>query len=339
MTRGFRRTLAIGAAVAGVAMTGGCGSRSAAAGGSSVRPARTSIELTLAQFVDGVGAVSSGASEPAWHDPAAVSAADGSAVFSVRNNGSTRLVRLDRRTGTVVSSWPLSSRLSISAVAPQGRWVALTNRTAGYRDTSAGGSTKVVVFDPDTGTEVHRLELNGNLRPEAFSVDGTLVFALDYRGDHYRVQTIELSTGERYDTSDRDKAVRPEDMHGSSVRGVMSADRTLLATLYRDPGNAEEPAFVHVLDLEHGWSYCADLPRPFGTGPPGSDVIELTPSHTVVVATTRSSQVAEISIEQVHTPGDTPVTVEFRRDTVALDSAAFRSITGFVHVIAALPVA
>ena len=339
MTRtSIKRTLAIGAAVAGVAITGGCGSRSAAAGGSSPRVASTPTNLTLAQFVDGVGAVSPGASAPVWHDRAAVSATDGSAVFSVRNNGSDRLDRLDRRTGAVVSSWPVSSRLSISAVAPQGRWVALTNRPAGYRDTSAGGSTDIVVFDPGTGTETHRLVLSGNLRPEAFSVDGTLIFALDYRGDHYRVQTIELASGERYDTNDRDKVVRPEDMHGSSVRGVMSADRTLLATLYRNPGDTEEPAFVHVLDLEHGWSYCADLPRPFGTGPPGSDEIELTPSHTVVVATTRSSQIAEIAIEQVHTPGDKPVTVEFRRAAIALDRAPFRAITGFGHVIAGLPV-
>ncbi len=111
----------------------------------------------------------------------------------------------------------------------------------------------------------------GDLRPEAFSVDGQLVFALDYRGDHYRVQTIDLATGDRYDTSDRDKTLPPEDMNGAAVRGVLSADRTLLATLYRNPGDADEPAFVHVLDLQNGWSYCADLPPPFGTGAVGSD--------------------------------------------------------------------
>jgi len=171
---------------------------------------------------------------------------------------------------------------------------------------------------------------------EAFSVDGTLIFALDYRAittsaDH------RVASGERYDTNDRDKVSARRHARLVGPR-VMSADRTLLATLYRNPGDTEEPAFVHVLDLEHGWSYCADLPRPFGTGPAGSDEIELTPSHTVVVATTRSSQIAEIAIEQVHTPGDKPVTVEFRRAAIALDRAPFRSITGFGHVIAALPV-
>ena len=126
----------------------------------------------------------------------------------------------------------------------------------------------VVVFDTSTGTDAAPLTLTGDVQPEAFSIDGSLVFALNYVGDHYRVQTIELATGERYDTNDRDK-VPPEDMHGQAVHGVMSKDRTLLATLYRNPGDADEPAFVHVLDLQHGWSYCADLPAPFGTGPPG----------------------------------------------------------------------
>ena len=40
----------------------------------------------------------------------------------------------------------------------------------------------------------------------------------------------------RYDTTDRDKTLEPEDMHGATVRGVLSTDRTLLATLYRNPG-------------------------------------------------------------------------------------------------------
>ena len=41
-------------------------------------------------------------------------------------------------------------------------------------------------------------------------------------------------------------------MTGHRVRGVLSEDRQLLATLYQDPGNAEEPAFVHVLGLRYG---------------------------------------------------------------------------------------
>src|SRR5260370_30098663 len=117
------------------------------------------------------------------------------------------------------------------ASPPAGRWGALTDRRPGY-GSQGRVATAVVVFVPRVGAEVHRSPLEGDVQPEAFSVDGSLIFALDYRGDHYRVQTIGLRTGTRYDTSDRDK-VPPEDMHGRAVHGVMSADRTLLATLYR----------------------------------------------------------------------------------------------------------
>ena len=92
-------------------------------------------------------------------------------------------------------------------------------------------------------------------------------------------------------------------MHGTSVRGVLNADHTLLATLYRNPGDADEPAFVHILDLQNGWAYCADLPAPFGTGPEGSDHIELTPADTVIVSTNTAAGSAspEIHIDEVRT--------------------------------------
>jgi hypothetical protein len=125
-------------------------------------------------------------------------------------------------------------------------------------------------------------------------------------------------------------------MHGESVHGVMSADRTLLATLYRNPADDDEPAFVHVLDLEDGWSYCADLPAPFGTGPVGSDAIALTPTGTIVVAATTFDRLAEIHIDAVRTPGDSPVPLQIRRGTIAPPAATLRSIPGFEYVIAPL---
>jgi hypothetical protein len=323
--RQTKRVLALGALLVGAAGIGGCASSQPAVTG-AIRPAPG---LVLAQFADGVGAIAPGSRAPIWSDRAAVSALDGSAVFSLRRQGTDRLVRLDRHTGKVVTSWNVAPGLSISTVAPGGRWIALTDLT---RD----GSTEIVVFDSTTGAQVERMTLSGNLAPEAFSLDGSLIFALDYRGDHYRVQTIEIATHRRSDTSDRDK-LPPEDMQGSSVRGVLSADRTLLATLYRNPANAEEPAFVHVLDLEHGWSYCADLPQPFGTGRPGSDVIELTAANTVVVSSAGSSRLAEIHIDQVHAPSPKPVAVEYRTGEIAAVGAAFRSTPGFGHVIAKIP--
>jgi hypothetical protein len=256
---------------------------------------------------------------PADSDPPAVAALDDSATFSIRGD---ELVRLEPQSHEVLSSWPLEKGMvSISAVSPGGHWVALTDHAPGY---AAGGYdvaevrayTQLTVFDAETGVATYHLALKGDLQPEAFSVDGKLVFALDHRGDHYRVQTIILATGEHSDTVDRDKTLEREDMHGTTVRGVLNADRTVLATLYRDPANADEPAFVHILDLVHGWAYCADLPAPFGTGPPGSDRIELTPADTVVVTTTEAARIAEIHIDEVLEASAAPITVRISDGSV-----------------------
>ena len=225
---------------------GGCGSSkpSAHAPSRSVTPRPPTGPVLLAQFDKGIGAVAEGSPAPVWLEPDAVAALDGSAVFTVRRggpDGADRLARLDLRSGAVTSSWPLStSGLAVNAVAPEGRWVALSDRNAGY-GSQGRAATDLVVFDPLTGTEAKRMTLKGDVQPEAFSVDGKFVFAIDYLVDHYRVHTIEVATGESYDTADRDKTLPPEDMHGQSVHGVMSRDRTLLATLYRNPGNDKSP--------------------------------------------------------------------------------------------------
>jgi hypothetical protein len=297
-------------------------------------PADVPPRLVLARFDDGIGALSTAATSAVWKEPDAVAALDGSAVFSVRHGDVDRLVRIDERFGDVTESWIVPSGLSISAVAPEGRWIALTDGQPGYEP--ARVATKLVVFDTAAGAVTRQLLLAGDVEPEAFSVDGKLVFALAYHSDHYRVQTIDLATGARDDTSDRDKRNPAEDMHGHAIRGVLSTGRTLLATLYRNPGDAEEPAFVHVLDLEHAWSYCADLPKPFGTGGPGTDVIELTPSDTVEVGATEGHRVAEIHIDEVRTPGDKPVKVAFRDGSIAATAADYSSVPGFLYVIAPL---
>jgi hypothetical protein len=251
---------------------------------------------------------------PATDKTNEVAALDDSAAYSLRAD---ELVRLDPQTLAVLSSWPREKGMvSISAVSPGGRWVALTDHSPGYDAAEQRRYTQLSVFDAEAGSVTHHLALSGDVQPEAFSVNGSLVFALDHRGDHYRVQTIDLATGARRDTSDRDKTLEREDMRGTTVRGVLNADRTVLATLYRNPGNADEPAFVHILDLVHAWAYCADLPPPFGTGPPGTDRIELTAADTVIVTATEASRIAEIHIDEVRTPAATPITVSFRDGTL-----------------------
>jgi hypothetical protein len=331
-----------GALVLTLVIAGGCSSNTKD-GARTVKVADDTAPtgpVQLAAFETGVGGVAASAPDPLWMEPDAVASIDGTSVFVVRRDtpgGPDWLVRLDPETGKDMNSWTLpTSGLSVAAVAPKARWIALTDRKPGYGNQHRV-STKLVVFDTLAGTELHNLTLTGDVQPEAFSIDGTFVFALNYVGDHYRVQTIALQTGERDDTSDRDK-LPPENMKGQAVHGVMSKDRTLLATLYRNPGDGAEPAFVHVLDLQHGWSYCADLPSPFGTGAPGTDIIELTRGDTVVVAATEARRIAEIDINEVHQPavasGKGPVNVTFRDGSIPVPDEQFRSISGFEYVIA-----
>ena len=332
-----RRTI-IGAAAALLLLATGCGSNpEVLAPPETSRRVAPDTPLVLAQLDRGVGAVPVGSDDPRWADPSAVAALDGSAVFSIRRSaGGADLARLDPDTGDAISSWPLPSGMAtIGAVSPGGRWVALTDGPQAYTPGAPRSATQLAVFDPRAGAETRRLDLRGDIRPEAFSVDGTSLFALDYRGDSYRVQTIYLETGEQYDTTSRDKTVERDDMYGTSVRAVLSADKTLLSTLYRNP-DPGEPAFVHILDLRHGWAYCADLTPPFGTGPEGSDRIEMTPAGTVVVAATQADRIAEIHIEEVHEPSDKPVTVEYRDGTLPPTQPAFDGTTGFAQVIATL---
>ena len=112
-------------------------------------------------------------------------------------------------------------------------------------------------------------------------------------------------------------------MHGHAVHGVMSEDRTLLATLYRNPANTDEPAFVHVLDLQHGWSYCADLPVPFGTGAPGTDLIELTKSRhgrrrRDAMRTASPRSISTTCAHRYVAPGTDAVRVAYRDGEIAI---------------------
>lgn len=333
-----RRAFGILTAALALAVCAGCGStaHTTTPAVRSVTPtpaASPTDPLFLADFDDGTGVVRAGRDAPVWRDPGAVGALDGSAVFSIRaGRGVSHLVRLDPNEGTATSAgWPVPAGLSISAVAPAGRWIAITDRTRGY-GAQGRTSTDLAIFDSATGTTSHLLSLPGDLQPEAFSTDGTLVFVLRYFPGHYRVETIEIANGTVVDTIDRDK-VPVEDMHGHAVHGVMSADRTLLATLYRDPTDGAEPAFVHVLDLAHGWSYCADLPAPFGTGAPGTDAVQLLADDVLEVAATQANRVADLHIEAVRTPL-LHVPISYRNGTIPAPPSSITSIPGFDHIIA-----
>ena len=131
--------------------------------------------------------------------------------------------------------------------------------------------------------------LDGNIEPEAFSGDGSVMYLLDYlppqRPDRYRVRMYDLPSGQVTPLWTRDKKPVPpgkeEEMHGRGRQAFLDPDANVLYTLYthqdehlhtRDlvAGHDLSPgvhAFVHVLNLDQRWAYCLDLPEPFGTGP------------------------------------------------------------------------
>ncbi len=177
------------------------------------------------------------------------------------------------------------------------------------------------------------LSLPGDVEPEAFSVDGKRLFILSHDGDSYRVQSIELATGERVDVGDRDKTIQPETMYGQPAQAVFDHRRELLATLYREPNDYFHPAFVHVLNLATGWSYCVDLEAPFGTGTLGEEVIRVTPKNTILVGGKGVNRTAEIEFEAVLDPIRT-VGMKFHERTLTREDDGFRTWEGFRSVIA-----
>lgn len=243
--------------------------------------------IALVLTTDGLAGVPVGSNVPRWVVPGAVAAPDGSAVFaseSKKEGGlmgaeTTRFWRIDPRTGakTDVGKWvvPGGEPVQVFAVEPGGAQVALASFD--------GDRTQILPFDPATGGPNAKPMFDGHLEPEAFSIDRQRIFAARSFPDHYRITTLDIAKAEQYPTSNYDKTSPPEDMYGYVIQAVLTPDRTHLATLYRDPHATDHTAFVHLLDLEHGYTVCIDLPAPFGTGAPGYDAMRVNADGTLEI--------------------------------------------------------
>ena len=261
--------------------------------------------VAVVETTDGLAGVGVGPGTkagPRWSYGNAAAAPDGSAVFAAEGTARVpvRMVyRVDPRTGHIDGVWTVAGSPRVDAAAPDGRWVALTERSPD------SDTTVLTVLDPATG-ESRRHRLQGDVEAEAFTVDGDHLFVIRHLAHHYRVELVTVATGEQQQTLSRDK--KPgADMTGGRVAAVLSPDRSVLATLYRNPAGTaghpghvgSSPAFVHLADLQHGWTYCVDLPAPFGTGPAGDDVI-VADGTDVVVGATAAGRVARIDAASVH---------------------------------------
>jgi hypothetical protein len=189
-----------------------------------------------------------------WALDGAVASADGRFLFGVAKG---KLVRYLAGTAERKGEWalPAGRAWRVAVVGGTGAHVVLTDGVvdAQHRVTS----TRLAAWHERGTGAIEALTEPGTIEPEAISPDGTMVFVLDHRATYYRVRTLSLADNQIFDTSARDKSLPPENMNGLPVRGVLSPDGRVLSTLYRVAGGAP---FVHVLHLENGYSYCADLP-------------------------------------------------------------------------------
>jgi hypothetical protein len=270
----------------------------------------------VVELAGGLAVIDTGHGRPIV--PAAVAVADPqwTTVVQARDaGGATQLTARRLADGTVISSGTLRDQLRPRAVSPDGRMVALTTPpqaptagTAGTTGTAGieAGRTRTTVVVADSGGERHRLDLPGNLVPEAFSVAGDRLFVLDYlppaAPDQYRVRAIDLAAGQVQPLVTRAKQVVPpgaeEQMRGEGRQAVYAPLRSMLFTLYthqpdhlhtRDllaGARADRPhvhAFVHSLHLAEGWAFCVDLPSPFGEHPAAGHAIAINRADTRLV--------------------------------------------------------
>src|SRR5262249_7874028 len=138
--------------------------------------------------------------------------------------------------------------------------------------------------------------------PEAFSLDDGRLFLIRYLPavdpTAYRVSTLDLSRGRVYRTYSRDKSVTPR-MPGVRLRQVYAPDGRQLYTLYPDEPSGwgsgavgygagyggssgwsdgtHGVTFVHVLSLQDGWAYCANLPKGLWDESAGMEALAVSP--------------------------------------------------------------
>jgi DNA-binding beta-propeller fold protein YncE len=210
-----------------------------------------------------------------------VAAPDGSRLYATAwHEGSTVLEARDSTTGDVLSSRTLGGRLAVRAASLSGRGVALMRPLPAGVDTSYAlprTHTTIVVTDPAGEGRTRRYRLRGNFEPEAFSVDDTRLFLIQYlpaEAPHaYRVTVLRLLNGLVEPVFGRFKTP-PERMPGIRLAQVFDPTAEQLYTLYTNRAaehfhdgwsdasyGDREVSFVHVLNLRQRWAYCAGLPR------------------------------------------------------------------------------
>jgi hypothetical protein len=231
-----------------------------------------------------------------FEDPDAVAAPDGSRLYSASSEGrSTVLETMHGVTGETLASVRVGGQLDVRVASGSGRAVALMAPLPPGLDPWTPvprARTTIVVADPTGTRRPSRFVLDGNYEPEAFSTDDSRLFLIQYLPAEaprvYRVTVLRLEDGHVSSVRGRFKTP-PQRMPGIRLEQVFAPDGEQLYTLYSSEArayaegwgagyDAHEPVtFVHVLNLERGWAYCAGVPDVFWGQPAEAQAMAVSP--------------------------------------------------------------
>lgn len=270
-----------------------------------------------------------------------VAAPDKATFVSATHEGAETIVTRSTAQGDIVDRYTVSRQLGVRVVSDD--LVALTERTepgtTAYLPAPKERTFIVVLAADGTSREYM---LRGNFEPEAFKVDGTELFMIEYipalAPERYQVRRLKLRNG-AVKPIGRLKQSAPGQMQGTGRTQVMSPYGDELYTLYTqqlDPGHAggdlgvAHPAdggsavatggnaFVHLLNLEGAWAHCIDLPPEFASGPATASALAVNTSGSrVYVADWTNGVVAEVN------PGRVRVVRTMQVDFGSEDDATF----------------
>ena len=203
----------------------------------------------------------------------------------VYSSSATSVVVRDADTGTRLARVARPAGMELAVASTSGELLAFaTPRPDGTTEWRPGrrARTKITIVSTDNKRTARTYDLQGNFVPEAFATNDRELFLVEFMPArapwHYGLRRLILASGAIREIQ-REKQGAPDDMDGTGRLAIFSPAGHELYTLYTqqgfnythvDPAEAEDTdevyAFVHLLNLNGGWTHCIDLPAPFGTG-------------------------------------------------------------------------
>lgn len=273
-------------------------------------------DVVLLRTASGALALETGSGSVVTQDPDALVAPDGLRLYTAAvNGGHTTVTTIDPNTGGTLATMSVDGPLEARAASLSGNAVAMmAPRPAGTDEWTPipRAHSTIVVADPTGAGRIRRYQLKGNFEPEAFSVNDSRLFMIQYLPAEapaaYRVTTLDLADGDVYPVFGRFKTP-PERMPGIRLRQTFDPTTDQLYTLYTnepsaylrassgsgygqgssayDEGwahgkRADEVTFVHVLNLRQGWAYCASMPRRLWGQPAKAQAMAASPDGRIL---------------------------------------------------------